>query len=94
MELESIPRTDIAALESFLSEVALPALHPRHAVVMSAKQALSVAYGRVGMATMTRAERERKVQLCREVIDTMRKLEPGMAARIGRWTSEALIAEY
>jgi hypothetical protein len=80
-ELDLIPRTDLSALESFvLSHSAV--LHPRHSLIVAAKQTLSVGYGRF-RAAASNAEKERKVDLCREVLQVLRILETGIATRIG-----------
>ena len=81
-ELENIAKTDVAALEEFVAKYSA-VLNPRHSLVVSAKQNLSVAYGRSKKCSSER-EKRRKVELCREVLETMRLLETGIATRIGK----------
>ena len=80
-ELENIPKTDVGALEEFVAKHSA-LLSPRHALVVAAKQSLSVGYGRARKCSSER-EKRRKVELCREVLAAMRLLETGIATRIG-----------
>ena len=81
-ELENIPKTDVGALEAFVAKHSA-LLSPRHALVVAAKQSLSVGYGRGARKCSSEREKRRKVELCREVLAAMRLLETGIATRIG-----------
>ena len=82
LELENIPKTDLAGLEDFVARYS-SVLSPRHSLILSAKQSLSVGYGRSKKCS-TEREKKRKVELCREVLAVMRVLETGIATRIGK----------
>ncbi len=59
-------------------------LHPSHGLMMRAKHALSLGYGRRRRTmTQTVPELRRQVELCREVLEATERLEAPIATRIG-----------
>eukprot|EP00095_Tigriopus_kingsejongensis_P012266 maker-scaffold394_size185225-snap-gene-0.22 protein:Tk12266 transcript:maker-scaffold394_size185225-snap-gene-0.22-mRNA-1 annotation:"hypothetical protein DAPPUDRAFT_2393" len=95
MEMDRLkPLACVPAWEDFLERHA-SLLHPQHALLVEAKQTLSVGYGRFQghfYAQLTPSQVQRKVQLCREVLATLRLLESGLAAEIGLATYELAFA--
>ena len=81
VEVEALDKTNISALEEFVTKYG-EVLHSRHALLMCAKQSLSVAYGRIN-TDISEAEAKRKLNLCREVVQMMDILETGIATRKG-----------
>lgn len=85
LEWESISRTDVAAMEQFVSKHSQE-LHSNHALLMVAKQLISVGYGRFRgyeKHRLTLSQLERKVNLCRQVLGISMILENGIATQIG-----------
>lgn len=86
-ELEAIASTDISGLEAFCSRHQ-NTLHKKHALLMRAKQMLSVGYGRFPgheKEVLTPKQVERKAGLCREVLVALTALENDFATRIGTY---------
>ena len=86
MQLESVDRTDIQGLENFVLQYE-NLLHPNHASMISAKQLLSVGYGRFGgyeKSRLSHLQLDRKIQLCREVYKVTQIVEGGIATKIGK----------
>jgi len=83
MDLNGIQRDDVRGLEDFLSRNK-QLLHPNHAAMMEVKKNLSVGYGRFPGFTydkLTVEKLKRKVQFCREVLDYVTILEPGISTQ-------------
>ena len=83
MNINSIQRDDVRGLEDFLAQYK-EVLHPNHASMMEAKKHLSVGYGRFPGFTFDKLSTEklkRKITFCREVLDFVMILEPGLSTQ-------------
>ena len=83
MDLNSIQRDDVRGLEDFLARHK-KLLHPNHASMMEAKKLLSVGYGRFPGFTFNKLSTEklkRKITFCKEVLDFVSILEPGISTQ-------------
>ena len=83
MDINSIQRDDVRGLEDFLARNK-KLLHPSHASIMEAKKHLSVGYGRFPGFTFDKLSTERlkkKITFCKEVLDFVTILEPGLSTQ-------------
>ena len=88
MELDAIERTDVNGLENFVMKYE-NFLHPNHASLITAKQLLSVGYGRFGgyeKSRLSHLQIDRKIELCREVYAVVQIVEGGIGTKIGMYT--------
>jgi len=100
MELNNIQRDDVRGLEDFLARHKKH-LHPGHANLMEVKKHLSVAYGRFPGYTFDKLSIEKlnkKIGYCKEVLDSVSILEPGLSTQKGLtlyelWMGEVELAE-
>lgn len=95
MELSNIDRGSIPSLESFVEKYS-QVLHPNHAFIMEAKKHLSVGYGRFPgfeIENLSTEKLKKKVALCREVLDVIAILEPGISTQRGLTLYELWLAE-
>jgi len=100
MELNNIQRDDIRGLEDFLSRHKKH-LHPNHASLIEVKKYLSVGYGRFPGYTFDKLSLEKlkkKIGYCKEVLDCITILEPGISTQKGLtlyelWMGEVEMAE-
>lgn len=100
MELNGLERDDIRGMEDFLSRHRKQ-LHPNHASLMEVKKHLSTGYGLIPGFTLEKLSLEKvkkKVGFCREIIDVLTILEPGISTQKGLtlyelWKGEVEIAE-
>ena len=83
MDLNGIQKDDVRGLEDFLSRNK-KLLHPSHAAMMEVKKCLSVGYGRFAGFTYDKLSTEklkRKIQYCKEVLEFVTILEPGISTQ-------------
>ena len=83
MDLNGIQKDDVRGLEDFLSRNK-KLLHPNHAAMMEVKKCLSVGYGRFAGFTYDKLSTEKlkkKIQFCREVLEFVTILEPGISTQ-------------
>ena len=83
MDLNNIQRDDVRGLEDFLARHK-KILHPNHASMMEAKKHLSVGYGRFPGFTFNKLSTEklkRKITFCKEVLEFVSILEPGISTQ-------------
>ena len=66
-------------LEAFISSHEGKTLPGCHALIIRAKQILALAKD----DAMTKAKAKRKIELCRQVLEVLQVLEPGLATRVG-----------
>jgi len=99
-ERESIQREDVVGLEDFLNRHK-KTLVQGHVTMLEVKKQLSVAYGRYSgyeLSSLSLDKLKKKVSYCREVLEAITILEPGISTQKGltlyeEWRGEKELAE-
>lgn len=86
--LESVDRTDPQQLETAVARLS-STLVPSHSLLLDLKQSIVAVYREQEPSAQTML---RKVQLCRELLPILRKIEPGISRMTGGYSLKLSLA--